>query len=110
RSQDRLQDPAKGLAHPFRQTAFAVRRVGPNHLQAFELATQTFDQTSGAIVTALAAHLGRFHRLAVNDCSTRCLFAPFGDTDLSTQLIVYLLPNVLLPPPSKNAIDRVPVG
>src|SRR5476651_580448 len=49
-SQNRLQDPAKGLVHPVRQAAFAVRRVGPNHLQAFELSTQAFDHTSSAVV------------------------------------------------------------
>src|SRR5271163_4692279 len=48
-SQDRLEYPAKGLAHPFRQAAFAVRRVSPNHLQAFELTTQAFDQTPGTV-------------------------------------------------------------
>src|SRR5271155_54014 len=117
-AQDRLENPAKGLSHPFRQTALAVRRVGPNNLQAFELATQTFNQTSGAVVVlnrsrmdrhgqdqtkrvhgnmtfapryflaavvaALAAHLGRFYRLAVDDRSAGRFFAPFGDTDLRT--------------------------
>src|ERR1700681_53690 len=50
RAQNRLQDPAEGFSHPFRQPAFAVRRVCPYHFQTSKAATQALDHPTSAVI------------------------------------------------------------
>jgi hypothetical protein len=75
----------------------------------YDMALTAIDFLAGIVATGTAS-LGRFHALAINDCSTGTGFSSHAYSHLSAQHIMSDLPDSSQPPLAEVVVYRLPFG